>query len=67
MPDNKPKPSRKPVTPAGRSLRWTEADTDRLSQITEEDKAAGKAFFRRTAPRKLKKLLDARPKGKAGE
>ncbi len=58
------KPKRKPVRPVGKSLGWTEYDIERLAQITEEDKAAEKAFWRLQAPRPLRKLLDAKPKVK---
>lgn len=55
-----PQPSPKPVIPVGDPIPWTEADIERLSNVTEEDKAAGKAFWRRQAPRKLKGIVDAK-------
>jgi hypothetical protein len=55
---SKPIPNK--VKPVGQPIDWTEADLDRLSQVTEEDKASAKAFWRRTAPRKLKRIVDAK-------
>lgn len=55
-----PKPTPKKVIPVGEAIPWTEADLDRLSEVTEEDKASAKAFWRRTAPRKLKRIVDAK-------
>jgi hypothetical protein len=54
----------KKITPVGEPLNWTEADIDRLSQVTEEDKAAANAFWRRQSPRKMKTLLNAKPERK---
>jgi len=59
------KPAKKPapkVKPVGTHLNWTEADLDRLSDVTPEDQAAAKAFWRRQAPKPLRKLLDAKPR-----
>jgi hypothetical protein len=55
-------PLPKALNIVGDPLPWTEADFDRLSEITEEDKAAAKAFWRRQAPRKLKRIIDASKK-----
>jgi hypothetical protein len=49
----------KPITPVGPAIEWTDADLDRMSQVTEEDKAAAVASWRRRAPRPMKRLLDA--------
>jgi hypothetical protein len=54
------KPKGKKFTPVGEPLNWTDADLDRLSDVTEEDKAAAKADWRRKAPRKLKRLPDTK-------
>lgn len=55
-------PLPKTLNIVGDPLPWTEDDFERLSQITEEDKAAAKAFWRRQAPRPLKRIVDARKK-----
>jgi hypothetical protein len=53
------------VVPIGEPLNWTPEELDRLSQVTEEDKAAARAFWRRQAPAgPMKKLLDAKKKRK---
>ena len=56
------KPNRKPVKPVGPPLNWSAADMERNATITEEDKAAARAYWRRLAPRGLKRLLDAKGK-----
>lgn len=55
-----PKPTPPKVKPVGQPIEWSEADIERLANVTEEDKAAAKAFWRRTAPRKLKRIVDAK-------
>jgi hypothetical protein len=44
----------------GKPLEWSDAEIDRLAQITPEDTASAKATYRRLAPKKAKRLLDAK-------
>lgn len=46
----------------GQHVPWTEAELDALSIVTDEDKAAARAMWRRQAPRSAKRLLDAKPR-----
>lgn len=44
----------------GEAIDWSDDDIDRLSEITPEDIASAKAHWNRVAPKKLKKVLDAK-------
>ena len=44
----------------GKPIEWSDADIDRLAEITPEDTASAKATYRRLAPKKAKRLLDAK-------
>jgi hypothetical protein len=46
----------------GKALDWSDAEIDRLTEITPEDVASAKAVYRRLAPKKAKRLLDAKTK-----
>lgn len=57
------KKSRKPSEPSkvvGHAIDWTDAEIDELAKITDEDVASAKANYRRLAPKRAKRLLDAR-------
>jgi hypothetical protein len=54
------KPPAKASKIVGKPLDWSDAEIDRLAEITHEDVAAAKATYRRLAPKKAKRLLDAR-------
>jgi hypothetical protein len=54
---------KKPAQPSkvvGEAIDWTDADLDKLAEITPEDVASAKATYRRLAPKKAKRLLDAK-------
>ena len=55
-----PRDPQKKVKPVGEPISWTEADLERLSDVTEEDKAAAKAFWRRQAKGRAKRIVDAK-------
>ena len=46
----------------GLPLRWTPEARAALSRVGPEDVASARALWRRAAPKKLRKLLDARAK-----
>jgi hypothetical protein len=58
---SKPEPKFIPADGA-RSLEWSDADIDRLADVTPEDVASGKAFWRAKAGGPMKRLLDAKPR-----
>lgn len=49
--------------PLGQPLDWTEQALDRLSQISPENTQQAEAFWRQTASKPLRDLLDATPEG----
>lgn len=49
-----------PAKPKGHSLGWGEAEIASLSAVGPEDIASARALWRRTAPKRLAGLLDAR-------
>ncbi len=55
-----PQPPKKRV-PLGKALKHSDEQLDQLSQITPADIEAAKVFWRKHAPAKHKKLLDAQP------
>jgi hypothetical protein len=57
MADTPAKPAR--TVPLGKALAWTDDDLDRLSAVTPEDIAAAQEWWRRNAPARYAKLLDA--------
>jgi hypothetical protein len=56
----KAKKPAKPSKVVGEAIDWSDADIDKLSEITPEDIASAKATYRRLAPKKAKRLLDAK-------
>ena len=60
----KPKPAK--VEPLGEPVDWTDADIDRMAQITQEDVFCAVAHWRANAPKRAKGLLDARPHEEEG-
>lgn len=50
--------------PVGHAVAWSQAEIDRLAEITPEDIASAKATFKRLAPKRIKTLLDARTDGR---
>lgn len=54
----------KPGKPVGQALAWTDADLDRLAEITPEDITSAKAHAERLMPKKLKPLLKAKKRAK---
>jgi hypothetical protein len=65
MPKKKPTTDATPAgKPRGQSLRWTEADIERLATVGPDDLRAAHANFRRLAPARYKGLLGAKGKGK---
>ena len=47
--------------PRGKAIRWTEADLDRLAQVSPEDVEEAKVAYRKDAPTRYRDLLDAEP------
>lgn len=45
----------------GKAIKWTDDDLDRLAEITPADIEAAKAWWAAYAPRRFKKLLEAKP------
>ena len=41
------------------TVHWTDGDLDRLSEVTQVDIEKAKAKWRKSVPKKYKKLLDA--------
>lgn len=58
------RPAKPKAKPQGKAVDWTDAEIERLAEVTPEDVAAAKAHWKRLAPKRAKRLLDAR---KAGE
>ena len=56
---DKKKVEKKKRVPLGKPLKLTDADLDRLSQVTPSDIEAAKIRWRQNAPKKYKNLLDA--------
>jgi len=54
-----PLPERKKAR--GRPIEWSDADLDRLAQVSEADVEAARVFWRANAPGRYDDLLDARP------
>lgn len=52
-----PKPRAKPV---GEPLDWTDAEIDELAKITPDDIRLAGVDWRRKAPKRARKLLDAK-------
>lgn len=44
----------------GEAIDWTDEEIDRMAEITPEDVASAKATYRRLAPKRAKRLLDAK-------
>lgn len=57
MAKKKPKPA---GSPQGEAVQWSEADIERLAEITPEDIASAKAHWNRLAPKRIKRVLDAK-------
>lgn len=55
----KKKVARKPVI-KGEHVPWTQAEIDRMAEVTEEDKVSALAFWQANAPRPMKDLVQAR-------
>lgn len=64
---NRKKPANKKIVPLGKPLQLTDADLDRLAEVTPADIEQSKAAWRRNVPDKYKNLLDAtvKPKGQS--
>ena len=54
-----PLPERK--KPRGKPLVWSDADLDRLAQVSEADVEAARVFWRANAPKRYRELLEAQP------
>ena len=50
------------VNSVGNHLHWSEADLDRLSEVTPEDVTSGLAAWEANAPGPAKRLLRAKPR-----
>lgn len=57
MPKKPPKPRAKPV---GEPLDWTDAEIEAMSRITEDDLRLAGVDWRRKAPKRARRLLDAK-------
>jgi hypothetical protein len=53
--------------PLGQAIQWTDADLDALSNITEADIKEAGGWWQDNAPKKYKKLLEAKPDNAAAE
>lgn len=53
--------------PLGQPLNWTDAELDALSTVTEADIMNAGAWWQNNAPKKYKKLLEAKPDDAAAE
>lgn len=60
MAEAKKTPVAKRAKAVGKPLDWPDGEIDRLADVTPEDVAAAKAVYRRLAPKRAKRLLDAR-------
>lgn len=56
------KPVKKKKVPLGKPLQLSDADLDRLSQVTPFDIEVAKIAWKRNVPKKYKNLLDAKVK-----
>lgn len=50
--------SKRRVDPQRRAIRWSDADIDKLSEITPQDIEESRAWWRRNADPQYRELLD---------